>query len=76
VNRRAGAPGSEKTIARVKKSYRLGFAAYLLATIAAIFWPYIGVAICFSLWPLWALLHYYDREFYSAPAKSAAANSD
>src|SRR3954467_11089165 len=56
VNRRPGASGSEKVIARVRRSYRLGFAAYLLATIVAMFWPYIGVAICFSLWPLWALL--------------------
>jgi len=70
ANRHEGAPGSEKTIARVKRSYRLGFLAYLLATIVAMFWPYIGVAICFSLWPLWALLRYYDREFYSPSAKS------
>lgn len=69
VNRRDGAAGSEKTIARVKRSYRLGLLAYLLATIVAIFWPYIGVAICFSLWPLWALLRYYDREFYASSAK-------
>ncbi len=65
VNRREGAPGSERTIARVRKSYRLGFVAYLLAMVVAIFWPYIGVAICFSIWPLWALLRYYDREIYS-----------
>ena len=62
ANRREGAPGSEKTIARVKRSYRLGFFAYLLAMIVAMFWPYIGVAICFSLWPLWAMLRYYERE--------------
>jgi uncharacterized membrane protein len=70
VNRRHDAPVSEKTIARVRKSYRLGFLAYVLAAIVAMFWPYIGVAICFSLWPLWALLRYYDREFYSPLAKS------
>src|SRR5881392_2022429 len=49
VNRRPGATSSEKIIARVRKSYRLGFLAYLLAMIVAMFWPYIGVAICFSL---------------------------
>ena len=70
VNRRHGAPGSEKTIARVKRAYRLGLIAYVLATVVAMFWPFIGVAICFSLWPLWAILRYYDREFYAASAKS------
>jgi uncharacterized membrane protein len=70
VNRRQNGPGSQKTIARVRKSYRLGLVAYVLATVVAMFWPYIGVAICFSLWPLWALLHYYDREVYSLTAKS------
>jgi uncharacterized membrane protein len=70
VNRRHGVPGSEKIIARVRKSYRLGLLAYLLAMVVAMFWPYIGVAICFSLWPLWALLRYYDRDFYASAAKS------
>src|SRR5437899_2061963 len=32
VNRRAGAPGSEKTIERVRKAYRLGLVAYVVAT--------------------------------------------
>ena len=62
VNRRAGAPGSEKTIERVRKAYRLGLVAYVVATGVAMFWPYVGVAICFSLWPLWAMLSYYERE--------------
>ncbi|HEV8377255.1 MAG TPA: TMEM175 family protein [Tepidisphaeraceae bacterium] len=62
VNRRAGAPGSQATIARVRKSYRLGFVAYAVAAGVAMFWPYVGVAICFSLWPLWALLRYYEGE--------------
>jgi len=62
VNRRIGGPGSEKTIARVRRSYRLGIVAYVLATVVAMFWPYVGVAICFSLWPLWAMLRYHERE--------------
>jgi uncharacterized membrane protein len=62
VNRRHGAPGSEKTIARVRKAYRQGLVAYVVATLVAMFWPYVGVAICFSLWPLWAMLRYYERE--------------
>jgi len=70
ANRRQDVQGAEKAIARVRKSYRLGFIAYLVAMIVAMFWPYIGVAICFSIWPLWALLHYYDREFYAPSAKS------
>jgi len=40
----------------------MGLIAYVLATVVAMFWPYVGVAICFSLWPLWAMLRYYDRE--------------
>ena len=62
VNRRPGAPGSEMTITRVRRSYRLGFVAYFVAMLVAMFWPYIGVAICFSLWPMWAMLRYYERE--------------
>jgi len=62
VNRRRDEPVSERMIARVKRAYRLGFVAYLLATVVAMFWPYVGVAICFSLWPMWALLRYYGRE--------------
>jgi uncharacterized membrane protein len=62
VNRRQGAPGSEKALVRVRKSYRLGFIAYVLAMLVAMFWPYVGVAICFSLWPLWAMLSYYERK--------------
>jgi uncharacterized membrane protein len=62
ANRREGAPGSEKTIARARRAYRLGFYAYLLAMLVAMFLPYVGLAICFSLWPLWAMLRYYERE--------------
>jgi uncharacterized membrane protein len=62
VNRRRDEPASERMIARVKRAYRLGFVAYLLATVVAVFWPYLGVAICFSLWPIWAILKYHGRE--------------
>jgi len=40
----------------------MGFGAYVLTTSVSMFWPYVGVAICFSLWPLWAMLRYYERE--------------
>ncbi len=69
ANRRHHAPELDSAIARVKRAYRLGLIAYVLATVVAVFWPFIGVAICFSLWPLWAILRYYDREFYSSSAK-------
>jgi len=62
VNRRRDEPVSERMIARVKRAYRLGFVAYLLATVVAMFWPYLGVAICFSLWPIWAMLKYHGGE--------------
>jgi len=62
ANRRHDAAWSEATIARVKKAYRMGLWAYLIATATAMFWPYLGVAICFSLWPLWAMLRYYERQ--------------
>jgi len=62
VNRRHDAAWPEATIARVKKAYRMGLWAYLIATATAMFWPYLGVAICFSLWPLWAMLRYYERQ--------------
>jgi len=62
ANRRHGAPGSESTIARVRKSYRLGLVAYIVATLVSTVLPYVGVAICFSLWPIWAVLRYYERE--------------
>src|SRR6267142_412555 len=62
ANRRHDAAWSEATIARVKKAYRMGLWAYLIATATAMFWPYLGVAIRFSLWPLWAMLRYYERQ--------------
>jgi uncharacterized membrane protein len=62
ANRRPGTPGSERAIARVRRAYRLGLVAYVIATAMAMFWPYVGVAICFSLWPLWAMLRYFESE--------------
>jgi uncharacterized membrane protein len=62
VNRRHDAPDSQRTIARIRKSYGLGLVAYIVATLVSTVLPYVGVAICFSLWPLWAMLRYYERE--------------
>jgi uncharacterized membrane protein len=62
VNRRQGASGSEAALASVRRAYRWGFVAYLAAAVVSIWNPYIGVAICFSLWPMWALLKYWPRE--------------
>jgi len=60
-NRSPDAVGSsdhEKALARVRWAYRLGFAAYVVATVVAIFSAVAGVAICFSLWVLWVVLNY------------------
>ena len=42
------------TIARLRKSYRLGPPLYLAATIAAPFSPWLAMGICTALWILWA----------------------
>jgi len=63
----AASPGHEAALARVRRAYRAGFVVYLAATVAAVFSAFAGLAICFSLWVLWALLN------YSTGHKAAAA---
>jgi len=65
ANRAPGAVGSsahEAAASRIRRAYGAGIAVYLAATIAAIFSPLGGLAICFSLWGLWVLLNYSAHE--------------
>jgi uncharacterized membrane protein len=54
-------------LARVRRAYRFGFVAYLAATAVSLLNPYVAVAICFLMWPLWAMLRYWPtaREIHS-----------
>jgi len=45
---------STATIARLRKSYRLGPPLYLAATVAAPFSPWLAMGICTALWIVWA----------------------
>ncbi|NVN94195.1 MAG: DUF1211 domain-containing protein [Bacteroidetes bacterium] len=49
---------STKLIEKIKKAYVLGFVIYLLAFIISIFYAYVGLIICISLWTLWSFLDY------------------
>lgn len=45
---------SPATIARLRKSYRLGPPLYLAATVAGPFSPWLAMGICTALWIVWA----------------------
>jgi uncharacterized membrane protein len=47
---------SPATIARLRKSYRLGPPLYLAATVAAPFSPWLAMGICSALWIVWAAI--------------------
>ena len=51
----------EAALARIRRAYRLGLLVYLAAALVAIFSAFAGLAICLSLWLLWALLDYSPR---------------
>lgn len=53
-----GKPAHEAAIARIGRAYRLGFLLYLVAASVAVFSALGGLAICLSLWPMWAMLDY------------------
>jgi len=44
----------EATVLRLRRDYRMGPPAYLLATLAAAFSPWLAMLICTSLWIFWA----------------------
>jgi uncharacterized membrane protein len=45
---------SPATIARLRRSYRLGPPLYLAATVAATFSPWLAMGICTASWIVWA----------------------
>ncbi len=45
---------SPATIARLRKSYRLGPPLYLAATVGGLFSPWLAMGICTALWIVWA----------------------
>jgi uncharacterized membrane protein len=53
-----GSPPHEAALARIRRAYHVGFIVYALATVAAAFNPFAGLAVCLSPWLLWALLEY------------------
>ncbi len=51
------APGvPEKTLARIRRNYRLGPPLYLLAGLCSFFSPLLALFICTALWILWAVM--------------------
>jgi hypothetical protein len=52
-------PGEQHAaIRRIRRAYYAGLITYVLATALSAFSAFAGLAICLSLWPLWALLKY------------------
>lgn len=49
---------SNYLINKIKRAYWYGFVIYFLAFIISIFYAYIGLIICISLWILWSFLDY------------------
>jgi uncharacterized membrane protein len=51
-------PAHQAAVARIRRAYRIGLVVYLAAVLAAVFSAVAGLAICLSLWVLWARLDY------------------
>lgn len=49
---------SPATIAGVRRAYYVGLSVYLLATVVALFQPWLGLLLNVSLWALWIRLGY------------------
>jgi uncharacterized membrane protein len=55
-------PGvSERLVSRLRKSYRFGLAAYLVATLVAMWSATTGLVLATSLWLLWIPVHLRKR---------------
>lgn len=54
-------------IHRIRMAYRMGVLVYSVATVVGLFAPYIGLAICMALWPLWMLLNYEPDKSATVP---------
>jgi uncharacterized membrane protein len=59
-------PAHNGAIRRIRRAYHAGLITYLLATLLSAFSAFAGLAICLSLWPLWALLSYSPKHQASA----------
>ncbi|HSV14149.1 MAG TPA: TMEM175 family protein [Tepidisphaeraceae bacterium] len=51
-------PSEDAAFNGIRRTYYITFGVYLLATIMALWNAYVGLAICLSLWLVWALLKY------------------
>lgn len=49
---------STNLINKIRKAYWIGFIVCLAAFVISIFYAYVGIIICISLWVLWSLLDY------------------
>lgn len=49
---------SEQLLRRIDIAYHSGLIVYIAATLVAIFQPFLGLAICLSLWTVWVFLNY------------------
>jgi uncharacterized membrane protein len=49
---------SPRDIHRIRHAYLIAFPLYLVATLVALLSPFAGIAMCSSLWLLWARLNY------------------
>jgi len=54
-------PPHQAAMRRVRRAYHAGLVIYLVAAIASYFSAFAGLAICLSLWVLWAMLDYSPR---------------
>jgi uncharacterized membrane protein len=57
-----GTPAHDAVMRRIRRTHRGGTFVYLVATAVALFSPFGGLAICLSLWVVWALLRYTPEE--------------
>ena len=52
------AQASEAQLHTIRTAYRVGLLVYLVATALAFVNAFVGLAVCVSLWGVWACLHY------------------
>jgi uncharacterized membrane protein len=55
----------ERDLRRIHNAYLIAFPIYSCATLLAIWFPYLALALCLSLWVLWARLSYRWHEILS-----------
>jgi uncharacterized membrane protein len=50
--------GPHSPVQRIRIAYLFGLFAYAVATVVALFAPYVSLAICAAMWIVWTLLNY------------------